>query len=232
MKKLFFLLRIHKSAVNIVITSLTALLLGLFFAFIEKNHILSILFLILFILLNIFGTIINVGSSIYYDREKIMWKILPVIFSALKLQKETTRITVHCIKKMNKEQYIQLTPYYPAGGGQGREFPFTQGITGKTFRTKRASCYSIPEGISLEDDHSERWSFKQREIKQLKQDRRSYFAYPIGSYGDYADVVIYADSSDPNCFCENGEIYKNATKKFNDLFIHIISAIFEIEINE
>jgi len=230
MKKLFFLLITHKSAVNIVITSLASLLLGLFFAFIYTYRF-SITFLILFILFSILGTIINVGTSIYYDRMKIAWKILPIIFSELKLNKETSRITVHCIKKANKEQYVQLTPYYPVGGGQGREFPFTQGITGKTFRTKRVSCYSIPEGKSLEDDHLERWNFKKREVKQLKQDRKSYFAYPIGSFGDYADIVIYADSSDPNCFCENGETYINAIEKFDTLFVHIISSIFEIEEN-
>ena len=229
MRKLLFLLISHRAAVNIIITSLTSLLIGLFLAFINANSLISLLFLLPFILLCIFGTIINVGSSVYHDRMKIAWKILPIIFSELKLQKETTRITIHCIKKANKEQYIQLTPYFPDGGGQGREFPFTQGITGKTFRTKRASCYSISEGKSLEEAHLENWNFKQREIKQLKQDRKSYFAYPIGSFGDYADVVIYADSSDSNCFVENGETYENAIKKFDEVFVHIISAIFELE---
>jgi hypothetical protein len=211
---------------------LTALFLGLFFACINNSDFLiPITFLLFFVLLSVLGTIINIGSSIYYDREKIAWKILPIIFSELKLNKKTTRITIHCIKKANKEQYIQLTPYYPTGGGQGREFQFTQGITGKVFRTKRASCYSIPEGKSLEEDHLERWNFKQREIKQLRQDRRSYFAYPIGNFGDYANIVIYADSSDQSCFYKDGEIYTNAIKKFDDIFSHILSVIFLIEIN-
>ena len=228
MKKILFSLRIHKSAINIVITALTSLSLGLFFAFID-NLLLSIFFFTLFILLSLLGTIINIGSSTYYDREKIAWRVLPIIFSELKLSDKTTRITIHCIKKANKEQYIQLTPYYPTGGGQGREFQFTQGITGKVFRTKIASCYSIPEGTTLEDDHLNRWNFTEREIKQLKQDRKSYFAYPIGYFGDYANIVIYADSSDPNCFCENGEIYKSAIKKFDNIFNPMISAVFSIE---
>lgn len=233
MKKLLFFLRINKSATNIIITSLTSLSLGLFFAFFnnEKN-IFSIVFLILFIILSTLSTIINIGSSIYYDRANIGWRILPAIFSELKLNKDTTRITIHCIKKANKEKYVQLTPYYPTGGGQGREFQFTQGITGKSFRTKRASCYSIPEGKSLEDDHLERWNFKENEIKQLKQDRKSYFAYPIGYFGDYANIVIYADSSDPNCFNDNSDIYKNSIKKFDDIFKHILSAVFYIETND
>ena len=229
MTKALFFLRIHKSATNIIITSLASLSLGLFFAFFNGNIFLSVIFLVLFILLSVFSTIINIGSSIYYDREKIAWKILPVIFTELRLNKDTTRITIHCIKRVNKEQYMQLTPYYPTGGGQGREFQFTQGITGKVFRTKWASCYSIPEGTSLQEDHLTRWNFKEREIKQLTQDRKSYFAYPIGYFGDYANIVIYADSSDPNCFCENGEIYKNAIRKFDKLFSPMIAAVFLIE---
>ena len=115
MKKLLFRFRIHKSATNIILTSLASLSLGLFFAFLGKNNLLSFAFFGLFILLSIFSTVINIGSSIYYDREKIVWKILPVIFSELNLNKETTRITIHCIKEANKERYIQLTPYYPTG---------------------------------------------------------------------------------------------------------------------
>ena len=232
MKKALFFLQINRSATNIVITSIASLFLGLFFLFLNKNyHFLTILFLLLFIFISLLGTIINIGSSIYYDREKIAWKILAIIFSELKLDRDKTRITMHCIEKANKEQYIQLTPYYPTGGGQGREFKFTQGITGKAFRTKQASCYSIPVGKTFEEALLENWNFKQSEIKQLTPDRKSYFAYPIGNYGDYANIVIFADSSDRLCFCEKGEIYPTAIKKFEDVFIHILSAVFSIEIN-
>lgn len=135
----------------------------------------------------------------YYERIKLAESLLPAIYEILGLD-ETSRVTIHHIRSRRTQTYEQITPYYPTNAGQGRRFPFTQGITGQAFRTRQSQAYSIPSGVSLEADYTNRWSFTRDEIATLRQDRRSFYAYPIGEEGVFAKVVLYFDSQNPSTF--------------------------------
>jgi hypothetical protein len=162
----------------------------------------------------------------YYERIKLAESLLPAIYETLGLDK-TARVTIHHIRSKRTQTYEQITPYYPTNAGQGRRFAFTMGITGQAFRTRQSQAYSIPQGVSLEDDYTRRWSFTKDEIATIRQDRRSFYAYPIGEEGVFAKVILYFDSQDPLTFTLEKKVELDS--KIEKLFLPTLERLLTTE---
>jgi len=162
----------------------------------------------------------------YYERVKYAASLLPAICDILHLD-NTARVAIHHIRSTKSQTYEQVTPYHPTNTGQGRRFVFTQGITGQAFRTRRSQAYSIPNGRSMAEDYSTRWSFTEDEVARLSQDRQSFYAYPIGQVEAFAKVVLYFDSADPRTFTEDGKPVLDST--IERLFLPTLERLFGME---
>ena len=127
----------------------------------------------------------------------------PTIHRLLGLE-ASERITVHYLKSASRQQYEQLTEYYPQKGkpSRGRTFTFSHGIVGQCFKTIHKMCWAVPDGKKFEEAMQDRWSFSQDELVKLTQDRRSFMVYPLGQKGSYAKAVLYLDSPKTDRFTE------------------------------
>jgi hypothetical protein len=174
----------------------------------------------------VLSTALTVFLSItpqYYERIRYATSLLPAICDVLQLD-NSTRVTIHHIRSKKSQTYEQITPYFPSNTGQGRQFVFTQGITGQAFRTRLTQAYSIPDGVSLVEDYRRRWSFTTDETARLSQDRRSFYAYPIGQEGEFAKIVLYFDSADPLTFAPARKIELDS--KIEKLFLPMLEKMF------
>ena len=174
-----------------------------------------------FIVLHSFAIFLSTVPQ-YSERVRYATILLPAIYDSLGVD-PTTRVTIHHIRSTSKQIYEQITPYYPTSTGQGRRFVFTQGITGQAFRTRRSHIYIIPADTLLQEDYLTRWSFTDDEIGRLTQDRRSFYAYPIGQEGGFAKAVLYFDSADSKTFTANRK--NDLDDKIARLFLPILETL-------
>jgi hypothetical protein len=178
-----------------------------------------------FVLTTAFTVFLSITPH-HYERIKYATSILPAICYVLQLD-SSTRVTIHHIRSKKAQTYEQITPYYPTNTGQGRQFVFTQGITGQAFRTRLSQAYSIPNGTSLAEDYRRRWSFTNEEISRLSQDRRSFYAYPVGQEGAFAKVVLYFDSANPSTFADEKKMELDSN--IEKLFLRTLECLFVTE---
>lgn len=138
-----------------------------------------------------------------YAAEPMLAYMQPTIHRLLGLE-PSERITVHHLKSSTRQQYEQLTEYYPQQQrhSRGRTFTFSHGIVGQCFKTIHKLCWAVPNGKSFDEAMIERWSFSQDELVKLTQDRRSFMVYPLGQEGSFAKAVVYLDSPKPDRFTE------------------------------
>lgn len=181
-----------------------------------------------FILSTVFTVFLSITPQ-YYERIKYATSILPAICYVLQLD-GSTRVAIHYIRSKKAQTYEQITSYYPTNIGQGRQFAFTQGITGQAFRTRLSQAYSIPDGTPLAEDYRRRWSFTDDEIARLAQDRRSFYAYPLGKKEEFAKVVLYFDSANPSTFAP--ERKRELDSKIEKLFLPTLESLFATETTE
>jgi hypothetical protein len=96
-----------------------------------------------------------------------------------------------------------MTDYYghdPGGKSRGRVFSFSHGIVGQAFKNREPTWWCVAAGTALDDAMRERWSFTTEERARITQDRRSFFAYPVGQDGPYAQAVLFIDSARQDAF--------------------------------
>ncbi len=151
-----------------------------------------------------------------YAAEPMLAYMQPTIHRLLALE-QSERITVHYLNSAARQQYEQLTEYYPQPSrpSRGRTFAFSHGIVGQCFKTIHKMCWAVPDGKTFEQAMIDRWSFSQDELVKLTQDRRSFMVYPLGQEGSFAKAVLYLDSprsdrfTEPTChgYCETIEKY-------------------------
>ncbi|XOF35302.1 MAG: hypothetical protein ACL93V_08470 [Candidatus Electrothrix sp. YB6] len=212
----------YRTVLTVVFTAVSSLFLGLFLATptplakgVHWNFFIS------FIFSNALLVFVSITPK-YYERIRFIAELLPVIFKILELDR-SSRVVLHHIRNQKTQTYEQVTDYYPARTGRGRKFVFTQGITGQAFRTRRPQLYSIPDEVKITDDYQSRWAFTEDEISRLTQDRKSFYAFPIGQAGEYAKAILYMDSSDPNMFSKGREEKLNSTVKM--LFLPLLERL-------
>jgi len=157
-----------------------------------------------------------------YEKTPLLESVLPSIHRILELGGKG-RVTIHRLKSKRHQQYEQLTDYYPVRAGKGRVFGFAHGIVGQCFTTAAPHSFSIPEGMDFEETMRENWSFNADELARLTKDRRSFFAFPIGSDGVFAKAVLYMDSPDSRTFPD--EKRQEIAVKIRDLFLSILEQI-------
>lgn len=151
--------------------------------------------------------------------------ILPSIHKTLKLKENDDRITIHYLQSRKKEKYVQLTNYFPTKTGAGRVFSIRKGVVGRCFTRKTALATSLPKNRSPVEVLPGEWGYTNDEVGYLKQDRHSYFAFPIGEESDFARAVLYMDSSDPDRFTSTNE--SEITQKIETFFLPILKQIFK-----
>ena len=181
---------IYKTPITVILSALGSLTLGLFL--IQPPFVpiwLRWIIFGIFIISTSLSVFVNIMPR-YYERIQIASNLLPVIFNVFGLD-STSRLTIHHIQNRKSQTYEQITDYYPTNSGRGRRFVFTQGITGQAFRTQHSHIYSIPTERNMKEDYQTRWAFTEDEISRLSQDRKSFYAYPIGQEGNFAKIVIY-----------------------------------------
>jgi hypothetical protein len=149
-----------------------------------------------------------------YARIEILEAMLPTIAAVLKLEKSTDRLAIHHMKSQSREKYIQLTNYWPSGTGKGREYTFSQGIVGRVFKTRVPNLYTVPQNMAFLDAMKDDWSFSGDELSRLTQDRRAFFAYPLGSDGAVARAVLYVDSSNTRTLSDKETLVKTIDEMF------------------
>ena len=189
----------HRTIVTVIATAVGYLALGLFFSTLTGASMWFKLGSLGVFVLSTVLTVFVSATPEFHERVRYAASFLPAIADVLGLDSKA-RITIHHMYNKRQQTYEQVTDYYPTRIGQGRRFVFTQGITGQAFRTRISQVYSIPAEQSLEVDYQQRWSFTKDEITRLTQDRRSFYAYPIGQDGSYARAVLYMDSADATMF--------------------------------
>jgi hypothetical protein len=139
----------------------------------------------------------------HYARLLLLEMMLQAIHKVLELDL-TARITIHHIRSRSR-QYEQLTNYFPLGdGGQGRRFDLGKGIVGRCFTSRAPRMTSLEEG-QLKQVYQDDWGYTASEAARVRQDRRSFFAFPIGEHRDCARAVIYMDSADAKMFRSENE---------------------------
>ncbi len=151
-----------------------------------------------------------------YATLALLESILPSVHAVLGL-KNTDRVTIHHIRNKKDQTYEQLTNYHPTKIGRGRVFHFTHGIVGKCLTTRSPQAYSVQTGTDFVTAMKRDWSFTEDELGRLTQDRRSFFAFPIGYNGQYAKAILYMDSCDPNTFTIANK--ETIAKKIEELFL-------------
>ncbi len=216
----------HKTAITAIATAIGAFALGIFFKLTSEAPIWEIT-----ISLGIFAfcTALTVFVSIspeYYEKIRYAESFLPALFDVLGLDK-SARITIHRMLSKKRQTYEQVTDYFPTRTGKGRHFDFTRGITGQAFRTRISHVYSIPTGTLLAEDYKHRWPFTDDEISRITQDRRSYYAYPIGQDGSFALAVLYMDSADQTMFSAEKKVELDS--KMEKLFLPTLEELLGIK---
>jgi len=63
----------------------------------------------------------------------------------------------------------------------------------------------------------DRWNFTDDELSRVTQDRLSYFTFPIGRDGQYAQAVLYMDSPNPGTFTDLNK--QEIADKIRQLFL-------------
>ena len=150
--------------------------------------------------------------------------LLPSIHQVLKLG-EKDRITIHHIRSRRKQEYEQLTHYYPTKTGRGRIYGFAHGIVGQCFKTRAARNYTVPASQTFESAMADRWNFSEDELRRVAQDRRSFFAYPVGVEGVFAKAVLYMDSAAADTF---GDARFDAIKgQIHDVFQPLLESLLD-----
>lgn len=173
------------------------------------------LWLCLFLVAQLF--LVLVGTApIQYATSALVESILPSIHKILGLS-DYDRIAVHHIRSKRRQQYQQITHYYETHTGRGRVFPFAHGIVGQCFKVPQARSYAVPPGVDFRTAMRERWDFSDDELSRVRQDRRSFFAFPVGRHGELAKAVLYMDSPDPSTFAD--EKRDQIAQKIRDLFL-------------
>ena len=157
-----------------------------------------------------------------YEKTTLFESILPSVHKVLEL-KAQDRVTIHYLASKRRQQYEQLTDYYPVASGKGRLFGFAHGIVGQCFSNRQSHSFSIPEGSDFAETMKENWSFSADELVRLTKDRRSFFAFPIGRDGVFARAVLYMDSPDSDTFADGRR--QQIAQKIQDLFVPIFEQI-------
>ncbi len=152
-----------------------------------------------------------------YAAAELLTFMLPAMYKVLELSGDD-RITVHHLKSTWwRQTYEQLTEYHPdpKRPTRGRVFPLSHGIVAQCFHNGQPVFWSMPEGKTFEDAMTDRWTFTEEQRKKLRQDRRSFMAYPLGQEGPYARAVLYMDSADSKRFsAETFEGYKRHIEEY------------------
>jgi len=151
--------------------------------------------------------------------------LLPSIYEILGLTKNDDRITVHHLRSKRKEQYEQLTNYFPSGTGKGRIFSLRKGIVGRCFTSKIVLSESLSQDQNVTEVFPKEWGYTRDEVSYLTQDRHSYFAFPIGEAGGFARAVLYIDSARPDKFTSTNEI--EISEKITSLFLPLLGQILK-----
>lgn len=151
--------------------------------------------------------------------------LLPSIYKVLGLSETDDRITVHHLRSKRKEQYEQLTNYFPSRTGKGRIFSLRKGIVGRCFTSRRVLSESLSQNQNLIEVFPREWGYTPQEVSYLTQDRRSYFAFPIGEEGDFARAVLYMDSARSDKFTSGNET--DISEKITSLFLPVLEQILK-----
>ncbi|WP_146445011.1 GAF domain-containing protein [Botrimarina colliarenosi] len=106
----------------------------------------------------------------------------------------------------------QLTDYASRGDADGkgarRTMPVFQGVVGNAFQTGAAVYDRLPAGMTVTDYLVRAHRFDRQQASQMRQDRRSWAAMPVGSPGEVV-AVIFLDSKVPDFFGKkNGPVRK------------------------
>lgn len=161
-----------------------------------------------------------------YATISLLDTILPSIYKVCRLS-DNDRVTLHYLRsrKKEKEQYEQLTNYFPSGTGQGRVFNLRKGIVGRCFICKEVLSTSLPQNQDLTEVFPKEWGYTAEEAGHLRQDRRSYFAFPIDEEGGFARAVLYMDSANSDRFtsANNDDI----TEKIKSLFLPLLEQVLK-----
>lgn len=117
------------------------------------------------------------------------------------------RITMHRVVQVKDEEspkeIEQLVDYIGGkGGGPGRKFSCTVGITGKAIREQTPLTYKRINGDyqAFVKEAVRQWSYHERDARKLAIDRHSWMAVPILGRNDNVIAVVYLDSSDRDLF--------------------------------
>lgn len=81
-----------------------------------------------------------------------------------------------------------------------QEFSITVGLVGEVARVGEAGADSLPNNRNLTDYLVSHWSFTREMAATIRQDRRSWYAIPIGAKGAPCIGVLFCDSSTPRYF--------------------------------
>jgi hypothetical protein len=150
--------------------------------------------------------------------------ILPSIHKVLGLS-DSDRVTIHYLRSRRKELYEQFTNYFPSRTGQGRIFPLRRGIVGRCFNSKEVLSTSLPPDKDYIDVFPKEWGYTRDEVGRLRQDRRSYFAFPISEDGEFAMAVLYMDSSNPDKFTSANK--DDITEEIKSLFLPLLEQVLK-----
>lgn len=197
MRQLFGLLAQHRAA-TIALASVGITLLVAFVDNLSGWILLPLLALLVF-------AVASAGlAPSRYELVPVLELIQQSMYRVLELS-DGDRLTIHCVTNLAKEEFEQLTEYFPipARSSRGRRFGFSYGIVGQCIKNNSLKRYSIDPGVSFGDAMRERWNFTEKELAGLTSDRRSFMAIPVGRYGDVAQAVIYFDSRIDQRFTES-----------------------------
>jgi len=158
----------------------------------------------------------------FYSKVALLDSLLRAIHSDLGLL-ATDRIAIHILLDGKAQTYVQLTNYYPTKTGMGRVFHFTYGLTGRSFKTRLPTAYKTPIALTFNEAMTRDWAYTTEERMRLTQDRRSFFAMPVGQEGEMARGVIYMDSSNSETFAP--ERMEQISKRIAATFLSIVEGL-------
>ena len=110
------------------------------------------------------------------------------------------RVCIFVIGKQS-DTVFQLTNYVGDGPahGAGRIMPIRAGVVGKAFRTGESHYDKLPKDTSVVDYLVDQYGFEKSEAIELRQDRKSWAAVPVGTAGRVV-AVIFLDSDSRDFF--------------------------------
>jgi hypothetical protein len=154
-------------------------------------------------------------SPSQYAELRLVEQLQPVIHKVLGLHGDD-RVAVMYMRSRKRELYEQLVDYFPTNTGEGRTFTLRKGIVGRCFVSRTPKSASLPRDAVLSQVLPKEWGYTADEAGYLRQDRRSFFAFPISEEGGFAKAVLYLDSSSPDRFGAGNE--QGIAKKIGDVF--------------